>query len=192
MHLLFSHKKLFCHIVLQWPKFSINQSSKQTMINSSLSLFDTWKTGCSSTSLNLILAWRSLKWQTSFLVFTQTTVVFLQKEAQELDNFWKWKAIIDWETISYPEGGYNLSKFSVNVGGHFHPSLWCMCSNAWDLKVQISKFASQMFETPLIFETPVSSIHKLHCVRTSALSEVSLWNNNLTFYLSSMPLDADF
>lgn len=39
----------------------------------------------------LILAWRSLEQQTRFFVSTQTTVVFLwvQKEAQESEVFWK-------------------------------------------------------------------------------------------------------
>lgn len=107
--------------------------------------FSIWKPGCSSTPLKLILAWRSLEWQPSFLVFTQATVVFLgvQKEAQGLGIFQKWKAIIDWEIMPEPKGTYTPHKSSVYVAEHFHPSLWWLCTNAQDLKVQKGNFASQ-------------------------------------------------
>lgn len=61
------------------------------MTNSTTNVFDHMKNRIQLKPPQVILAWRSLEWQTRFLVSTQTTVVFLclQKDAQESEIFWK-------------------------------------------------------------------------------------------------------
>lgn len=65
------------------------EESKQRMTNSIINFFDYMKNRMQLKPPQLILAWRSLEWQTRFLVSTQTEVVFLwvQKEAQESEIF---------------------------------------------------------------------------------------------------------
>lgn len=107
---------------------------------------------------------------------------------------------------------YWLRNYNLSKGGLYSPKIlsvrgWafplislihvhkCPRFKSTEMKVCISNGCLRLpllFETPLMFETPISSIHNLHCVRTSVLSEVSWLNNYLTFYLSSMPLGADF
>lgn len=95
----------------------------------------------------LILAWRSLQWQTSFLVSTQMAVVFrwVRKEAQEFKIFWKWKALIEWDTTPHPKG---QSPKILCVGGWAFPPISLKHVN------KCPRFKSlplkQMFETTIV------------------------------------------
>lgn len=67
------------------------EESKQKMANSITNFFDYMKNRMQLKPPQLILAWRSLERQTSFLLSPETAVVFrwVRKEAQEFKIFWK-------------------------------------------------------------------------------------------------------
>lgn len=106
---------------------------------------------------------------------------------------------------------YWLRNYALSKGDLYSPQILCVCGWAFppislmavhkhprfksaEGKLCISNRCLRLpllFETPLMFETPISSIHNLHWFR-SIPSEIPWWNNNLTLYLTSMPLDTDF